>query len=95
MKRVMLALLKLLTAVCGARVVDQRTGQVIGKAIFIPWRGRLRIIGLEDKRVIPAFERQERLTYWQQSLSFSTHPEPDFPNERNDRKAHDHTDPPA
>ena len=92
MKRVLRSLLKLLTAVFGTRVVDQRTGQVLGKALFIPWRGKLRVIGLEEKRVIPAFESQERLTYWHQSIGFSTHPEPDFPHER---EAHDHPHPPA
>lgn len=92
MKAFLRHLLKGLIFVFGARVIDQRTGEVLGKALFIPWRGRLRIIGLEEKRVIPAFENQERLTYWHQSLTFTTHPEPDFPNER---EAHDHTDPPA
>ncbi len=89
MKKLLLLLLKAATAVFGGRVIDQRTGQSVGKAIFIPWRGKVRVIGLEDKRVIPAFESQERLTYWNQSLTFSTHPEPDFPHER---KAHDNPD---
>jgi hypothetical protein len=74
--------LKALTVVFGARIIDQRTGQVVGKALFIPWRGKLRVIGLGDKRVMAAFESQQRLTYWSQTLTFSTHPEPDFPNER-------------
>jgi hypothetical protein len=82
MKKILLALLRGLTAVFGARVIDQRTGRRVGKALFIPWRGKLRIIGLADQRVIPSFEGQERLTYWNQALTFSTHPEPDFPNER-------------
>lgn len=92
MKTVLRQFLKGLVFVFGARIVDQRTGKVIGKALFIAWRGRLRVIGLEERRVIPKFESQERLTYWQQSISFSTHPEPDFPNER---AANDHFDPPA
>jgi hypothetical protein len=32
--------------------------------------------------VIVTFESQHRLTYWNQALTFSTHPEPDFPHER-------------
>lgn len=90
MKKLLLLLLRGLTAVFGFRVVDQRTGQVVGKALFIRWRGKLRVIGLEGKRVIPSFESQQRLTYWNQALVFSTHPEPDFPNER---KADDPPDP--
>ncbi len=92
MKRFLRMLLKMVTVVLGARIVDQRTGKVLGKALFIPWRGKLRVIGLEDKRVIPAFASQERLTYWHQALVFSTHPEPDFPHERT---ADDSTDPPG
>jgi hypothetical protein len=82
MKKILLVLLRGITAVFGARVIDQRTGQAVGKALFIPWRGKLRVVGLADKRVIPAFESQQRLTYWNQTLMFTTHPEPDFPNER-------------
>ena len=89
MKKILLALLKAATVVFGARVIDQRTGKQVGKALFIPWRGKLRIIGLEDKRVIASFESQQRLTYWNQALTFSTHPEPDFPHER---KANDPPD---
>ena len=83
MTKFLLVLLKAVTAVFGARVIDQRTGKSVGKALFIPWRGKLRIIGLEEKRVIAAFESQQRLTYWNQALTFSTHPEPDFPNAPN------------
>lgn len=89
MKKILLALLKAVTAIFGARVIDQRTGKTVGKALFIPWRGKLRVIGLEDKRVIAAFEGQQRLTYWNQALTFSTHPDPDFPHER---KADDPSD---
>lgn len=92
MKKFLLFLLRLVTAVFGARVIDQRTGQVAGKALFIPWRGKLRVIGLAGNRVIPSFENQERLTYWNQALTFSSHPEPDFPNER---KADDPPDAPG
>lgn len=92
MKGILLSLLKCLTRIAGARVVDQRTGEVIGKALFIPWKGKLHIIGLEDKRVVPAFESQKRLTYWNQALTFSTRPPPDFPNER---EADDHPDSPV
>jgi hypothetical protein len=82
MKKLLLTLLRGFTAVFGARVIDQRTGRTVGRALFIPWRGKLRVIGLADKRVIASFESQQRLTYWNQALTFSTYPEPDFPHER-------------
>ncbi len=89
MKKILLVLLRGIVAIFGARVIDQRTGRPLGKALFIPWGGKLRIIGLGDKRVIPSFESQQRLTYWQQALTFSTHPEPDFPHERKTDRSSD------
>lgn len=89
MKGFLRRVIKVLVAIFGARVVDARTGACLGKALFIPWKGKLRVIGLEEKRVIPGFESQGRLTYWNQAITFATHPEPDFPNER---KADDNPD---
>ena len=85
-------LLRMVAAVIGARIIDQRTGACLGRALFIPWRGRLHVIGLEEARVRAHFLPQERLTYWRQELAFSSHPEPDFPNEAD---AHGDPDPSA
>jgi hypothetical protein len=62
----------------GARITDHRTGKSLGRAIIIPWRGRIHIVGLQVA-VIPVFLAQKRLTYWKQELAFTTHPPPDFP----------------
>ena len=64
----------------GSRVVDARTGQVLGRALLVPFRGRIHVIGL-DANVVPEFAPQERLTYWKQELRFTTHPPPDFSHE--------------
>ena len=64
----------------GSPVRDVRTGRVVGRALFVPFRGKLHVIGLEA-HVVPVFAPQERLTYWQQELTFTTHPPPDFPHE--------------
>ena len=64
----------------GSPVRDARTGQMLGRALFVPFRGKLHVIGLEAN-VIPVFAPQERLTYWKQDLAFTTHPPPDFPHE--------------
>lgn len=63
----------------GSRVVDARTGQVLGRALLVPFRGQIHVIGL-DANVVPEFAPQERLTYWKQELRFTTHPPPDFPH---------------
>ena len=67
----------------GATVVDQRTGQPLGRALFLPWRGRVVVIGLGEwvPPVRAVFLPQERLTYWKQEIGFATVPEPDFPSE--------------
>ncbi len=64
----------------GSRVVDLRTGQVIGRALIVSFRGKVHVIGLETA-VVPMFLPQSRLTYWKQELGFATHPPPDFPHE--------------
>lgn len=65
----------------GTTLRDAETGERIGKAFLIPWRGRILCIGLETP-VRPVFLPQKRLTYWKQDLGFTRHPPPDFPRER-------------
>ena len=64
----------------GTTVVDQRTGQALGRALIVSFRGKVHVIGLHAS-VQPLFLPQERLTYWKQELGFTTHPAPDFPHE--------------
>jgi hypothetical protein len=61
-------------------LVDFRTGEKIGRALLLPWRGKIHVIGLEEP-VQVAFVPQERLTFWRQEIGFSSHPPPDFPHE--------------
>ena len=64
----------------GSPVVDQRTGQVLGRAMILSFRGKVHLIGLEAA-VRPVFLPQPRLTYWKQEMGFTTYPGPDFPHE--------------
>jgi hypothetical protein len=65
----------------GARMTDYQTGRDLGKALIIPWRGKVHVIGLETA-VRAVFLPQKRLTYWKQEIGFTTQPPPDYPNER-------------
>ena len=65
--------------IIGTRIVDYRTGRNLGRAIMIPWRGKIHIIGLQEA-VRPVFRPQERLTYWKQEIIFTVHDRPDFKN---------------
>jgi hypothetical protein len=63
---------------CGTTIIDAETGANLGRAFLFPWRGRIKVIGL-DTPVRPVFLPQSRLTYWKQDLGFTAHPPPDFP----------------
>ena len=74
------ALVLSLARLLGSRLVDARTGRVLGRALLVPFRGKIHVIGLETA-VVPIFIPQDRLTYWKQELGFTAHPPPDFPHE--------------
>jgi len=65
----------------GNKIIDCSSGRVLGRGLLIPWRGKVHVIGLETP-VRAVFLPQKRLTYWKQEIGFTTHPAPDFPNER-------------
>ena len=63
----------------GPRLVDARSGRLLGRAFVLPWRGRLVLIGYEGDPLRVEFGTQPRLTYWKQEILFTTLPAPDFP----------------
>ena len=65
----------------GARIISFESGRNLGKALIIPWHGKIHIIGLQAA-VRPMFQPQKRLTYWKQEIVFTEHSSPDFPNIR-------------
>ena len=65
----------------GSPVIDYQTGKLLSRALFIPWRGKIHVIGLE-KDVRAIFQPQKRLTYWKQEIVFTTHPSVNFPKEK-------------
>jgi hypothetical protein len=67
--------------IIGTPIKDFRSDQSLGRALVIPWRGKIHVIGLKAA-VRPMFQRQKRLTYWKQEIVFTEHPPPDFPNIR-------------
>lgn len=62
---------------------DVDTGECIGRALLIPWRGRILILGagVAGYALVPKFCPQPRLTFWRCELGFTRHPAPDFPHE--------------
>jgi hypothetical protein len=70
----------------GTRVKDFPSGRSLGRALIIPWRGKIHVIGLDvavrHVAARPMFQPQKRLTYWKQEIVFTEHPPPDFQNIR-------------
>ena len=66
-----------------SNIHDTATGEVIGRALLVPWRGRLLVLGkgVAGYSLAPRFRPQSRLTFWKVELGFTRLPEPDFPHE--------------
>ena len=64
----------------GTPIKDSQSGRLLGRALIIPWRGQIHVIGLETD-VRPMFQPQKRLTYWKQEIVFTEHSPPDFPRQ--------------
>jgi hypothetical protein len=65
----------------GTPIKDYQSGRSFGRALIIPWRGKIHVIGLKEP-LRAMFQPQKRLTYWKQEIVFTEHPPPDFPRER-------------
>lgn len=59
---------------------DIKTGERIGRALLIPWRGRIIMVGkgVAGYALVPRFCPQTRLNFWKCELGFTKHPKPDF-----------------
>lgn len=68
----------------GTKIIDQRSGAYLGRAILLPWRGKIHVVGLETP-VRVMWQPQGRITYWKQEIGFATHPPVDFPKQRSDQ----------
>src|SRR5262249_2769217 len=79
-KPILLGFLRLSVRVFGSKIHDARTGEILGRALLVPWRGRILFIG-NTGAVEPVFLTQERLTYWKQELGFARKSAVDFPRE--------------
>lgn len=73
------SLLRWIVAVFGRRVRDERTGQMLGKALVLSSGGRAWLVGLHHPYVRPVFLPENRVKYGRQRIGFATHPPVDFP----------------
>lgn len=76
LRNTLLCLLK----TCSRDIRDHENGRPLGQALLLGWGGGVRVIGHPGlPPLIPRFLPQKRLTYWRQSIGFTTTPRPDFP----------------
>jgi hypothetical protein len=66
-----------------SNIQDVNTGERIGRALLIPWRGRIVVLGegVAGYALVPKFCPQKRITFWKCELGFTQHPLPDYPHE--------------
>lgn len=73
------SLLRSIIAVLGRQVRDERTGEVLGKALVLSLGGRAWLIGLHHPYVRPVFLPESRVKYGRHRIGFATHPPVDYP----------------
>ncbi|MEP7014877.1 MAG: hypothetical protein ABI925_05510 [Verrucomicrobiota bacterium] len=78
MRKLIRSLVLRIAQTIGTQIRDFESGRSLGRALIIPWRGKLHVIGLKVA-VRPMFQPQKRLTYWKQEIVFAEYPSPDFP----------------
>lgn len=69
----------------GSPIRDEESGDLLGRAMIVVWRGRIHLIGFTGEApVLPVFRAQDRVRYWRQSLGFTRAVAPDFPRKTPD-----------
>lgn len=58
---------------------DCESGETLGRGFLLGWGSAIWLIGYSGRPLIPKFLPQRRLTYWKQSIGFTTTEEPNFP----------------
>ena len=67
-------LLDIIVSIIGLKIHCAETGSYLGKALLIPWLGKIYVIGYRgEKPIKPIFLKQEKLSYWQSQIGFVTY----------------------
>lgn len=76
-------LVRQLAALCGSQVRDEETGEFLGRAFLVPWRGRVHLVGYTGVVPLrPTVQARRAVTYWKVSVGFCCASRPDFPRQR-------------
>lgn len=63
----------------GSPFHDCRTGEYLGRALLLPWRGKIHLLGAHCELWIPTPLPQKSLIYWRQEIGFTRHPPEEIP----------------
>ncbi len=67
----------------GSPIRDEETGELLGRALIVVWRGRVHVVGFTGGMPLkPVFCSQDKVVYWRQSLGFIRATPPDYPRLR-------------
>ncbi len=73
-------LLRRIATLVGSDIRDHETGEHLGKAILLAFRGRLWIVGYTGKKGLrPVPVIKSGIRYWVQEMRFCAAEEPDYP----------------
>ncbi|MGC4016758.1 MAG: hypothetical protein QM755_19920 [Luteolibacter sp.] len=65
----------------GSPIRDEETGEFLGRAVMVVWRGKIHLIGYSGNTPVkPVFCAQDRVRYWRQTVGFTSPKPPDFPS---------------
>lgn len=62
-----------LVRIFGSRIEDYRTGESLGRALILVWRGRIHVIGYTgEKPLLIDFLAEDEVRYWRSRIGFTT-----------------------
>ncbi len=72
-----------LSTLFGSPLYDEETGELLGRAFVVVWRGRIKLLGYTGSLPPrPVCVKRRKLAYWCLSIGFTAPREPDFPRIR-------------
>jgi hypothetical protein len=64
--------------VVGSDLRDAVDGSLLGRALILPWRGKIHLLGYEGVPLRMVCLPQEKIRYWRITLGFTKAEVPDF-----------------
>lgn len=75
------SILRRVAGLVGSTIKDVETGEILGKAIVLVWKGRVHLIGYTGSVPLrPVAVPSRDIAYWRLTLGFAAPREPDYPS---------------